>query len=94
VAFIKTYQEVGLDRSGTQRVACGAALPNDELQTMGNAALGVIGASHYSASGNRPVHRKFIEERKKACGRGHGAQSRGAAYYAGRPQQHTHLSTA
>jgi hypothetical protein len=56
VAFIKTYQDVGLDRSGTQLVACGATLPNDELQTMGNAALGVIGASHYSAPANRPVH--------------------------------------
>jgi hypothetical protein len=56
VAFIKTYHDVGLDRSGIQLVASGATLLNDELQTMGNAALGVIGASHYSTPANRPVH--------------------------------------
>jgi hypothetical protein len=93
VAFIKTYHEVGLDRSGIQLVASGATLLNDELQTMGNATLGTNRASHYSAPGNRPAHRKFIEEWKKACGRGHGAESRGAAFYAGRPQQQTYLRT-
>jgi hypothetical protein len=46
VAFIETYHELGHDRSGIQLVASGASLLDDELQTMGNAALGINGASH------------------------------------------------
>lgn len=68
VAVIKTYRELGLDRSGIQLVASGATLPDDELQTMGDAALGIVSASHYSASAHRPANRAFVEEWKTAYG--------------------------
>ena len=35
---------------------------------MGDAAVGVISASHYSAAGDRPANRTFVSEWKKAYG--------------------------
>jgi branched-chain amino acid transport system substrate-binding protein len=67
-AFIKTYHELGLDKAGIQLVASGGTLPDDELRNMGDAALGIISASHYSASGDRPANRAFVAEWKKAYG--------------------------
>jgi branched-chain amino acid transport system substrate-binding protein len=67
-AFIKSYHALGLDNSGIRLVASGGTLPDDELKNMGDAALGVISASHYSASGDRPANRAFVAEWKKAYG--------------------------
>jgi branched-chain amino acid transport system substrate-binding protein len=67
-AFIKAYHELGLDTAGIQLVTSGGTLPDDELRNMGDAALGVISASHYSASGDRPANRAFVAEWKKAYG--------------------------
>lgn len=67
-AFIKSYHAPGLDNSGIRLVASGGTLPDDELKNMGEAALGVISASHYSASGDRPANRAFVAEWKKAYG--------------------------
>ncbi len=67
-AFIKTYHELGLDGAGIQLVTSGGTLPDDELRNMGDSALGVISASHYSASGDRPANRAFVAEWKKAYG--------------------------
>jgi len=67
-SFIKAYHELGLDHSGIQLVASGGVLPDDELKNMGDAALGVISASHYSASGDRPANRAFVAAWKKEYG--------------------------
>jgi len=67
-SFIKAYHELGLDQSGIQLVASGGVLPDDELRNMGDAALGVISASHYSASGDRPANRAFVAAWKKEYG--------------------------
>ena len=37
---------------------------------MGEAAIGVISASHYSAAADRPANRTFVSEWKKAYGAG------------------------
>lgn len=70
VAFVKTFHELGLDHSGIQLMASGGTLPDDELQSMGDAVLGAISSSHYSASGDRPANRKFIAVWKKEYGAG------------------------
>ncbi len=67
-SLIKAYHELGLDKSGIQLVASGATVPDDELKNMGDAALGVISASHYSASGDRPANRAFVAAWKKEYG--------------------------
>jgi branched-chain amino acid transport system substrate-binding protein len=66
--FIKAYHDLGLDAAGIRLIGAGAIVPDDELKNMGDAALGVVSASHYSASGDRPANRAFITEWRKAYG--------------------------
>jgi branched-chain amino acid transport system substrate-binding protein len=66
--FVKAYHDLGLRADGVQLVGPNAVVPDDELQNMGDAALGVISASHYSAAGDRPANRNFVAAWKKAYG--------------------------
>jgi branched-chain amino acid transport system substrate-binding protein len=66
--FVKAYHDLGLRTAGVQLVGPNAVVPDDELQNMGDAAVGVISASHYSAAGDRPANRTFVAEWKKAYG--------------------------
>ncbi|MBI4885509.1 MAG: ABC transporter substrate-binding protein [Acidobacteria bacterium] len=66
--FVKAYHDLGLAAAGVQLVGPNAVVPDDELKNMGDAALGVISASHYSAAGDRPANRTFVAEWKKAYG--------------------------
>ena len=66
--FIKAYHDLGLAAAGIQLIGPNAIVPDDELKNMGEAALNVISASHYSAAGDRPANRTFVNEWKKAYG--------------------------
>lgn len=66
--FIKAYHDLGLAAAGIQLIGPNAIVPDDELKNMGEAALNVISASHYSAAGDRPANRTFVSEWKKAYG--------------------------
>jgi len=66
--FIKAYHDLGLAAAGIRLIGPGAIVPDDELKNMGDAALGVISASHYSASADRPANRAFVSEWKKSYG--------------------------
>ena len=66
--FIKAYHDLGLAASGIRLIGPAAIVPDDELPNMGDAALGVISASHYSSSADRPANRTFVAEWKKAYG--------------------------
>lgn len=66
--FIKGYHDLGLAAAGIKLVGPNAIVPDDELKNMGEAAIGVISASHYSAAGDRPANRTFVSEWKKAYG--------------------------
>jgi branched-chain amino acid transport system substrate-binding protein len=66
--FIKAYDDLGLADAGIRLLGSAAIVPDDELRNMGEAALGVISSSHYSASGDRPANREFVSEWKKAYG--------------------------
>ena len=67
--FIKAYHDLGLAAAGIQLIGPNAIVPDDELKNMGDAALNVISASHYSAAGDRAANRTFVSEWKKAYGR-------------------------
>ena len=66
--FIKAYDDLGLAEAGIQLIGPNAIVPDDELANMGDAAVGVISASHYSAAGDRPANRTFVSEWKQAYG--------------------------
>lgn len=66
--FIKAYDDLGLAAAGIQLIGPNAIVPDDELKNMGDAAVGVISASHYSAAGDRAANRTFVSEWKKAYG--------------------------
>ena len=66
--FIKAYDDLGLATQGIQLIGPNAIVPDDELKNMGDAAVGVISASHYSASGDRAANRTFVSEWKQAYG--------------------------
>lgn len=66
--FIKAYHDLGLAAAGIRLIGPNAIVPDDELRNMGEAAIGAISASHYSAAGDRPANTTFVGEWKKAYG--------------------------
>ncbi len=66
--FIKAYDDLGLAAAGIQLIGPNAIVPDDELKNMGEAAVGVISASHYSAAGDRAANRAFVREWKQEYG--------------------------
>lgn len=59
--FMKQYVERGLDKSGIKLIATGDVTDDDVLNGMGDVALGVITAHHYSANHQSPENKKFVE---------------------------------
>jgi branched-chain amino acid transport system substrate-binding protein len=68
VAVVKAFKELGLDKAGIQLMTSGATLADNELPSLGEAALGAISASHYSASGERPANAAFVAAWREAYG--------------------------
>jgi branched-chain amino acid transport system substrate-binding protein len=60
IAVVKGFRELGLDRAGIELMTSGATLADNDLPSIGEAALGAISASHYSASGERPANAAFV----------------------------------
>jgi branched-chain amino acid transport system substrate-binding protein len=70
VAVVKAFKELGLDGAGIQLMTSGATLADNELPSLGEAALGAISSSHYSASGERPANAAFVAAWREAYGAG------------------------
>jgi branched-chain amino acid transport system substrate-binding protein len=66
--FIRQFVERGLDKSGIKFIAEGSMTEDNIVNEMGNAALGLITAQHYSAAHNSPENKAFVAEFKKAAG--------------------------
>jgi branched-chain amino acid transport system substrate-binding protein len=64
--FIRQFVERGLDKSGMKFIAEGSMTEDDILNSMGDAALGVITTQHYSAAHDSPENKAFVAEFKKA----------------------------
>jgi branched-chain amino acid transport system substrate-binding protein len=62
----EAVSERGLDKAGIRLIATGDVTDDDQLNDMGDGALGVVTSHHYSADHNSPVNKKFVEAFQKA----------------------------
>ena len=59
-AFMKQFGERGLDKSGIKLIATGDVTDDDQLNEMGDVALGVVNSHHYSAAHPSAANKKFV----------------------------------
>ncbi|MGH7073481.1 MAG: ABC transporter substrate-binding protein [Stellaceae bacterium] len=59
-ALMKTIAERGLRKSGIRLITTGDVVSTDGLDAIGNSALGVISAFHYSTAHVSPENKKFV----------------------------------
>ena len=60
-AFMKQFGERGLDKSGIRLIATGDVTDDDQLNDMGDVALGVVNSHHYSAAHPSAMNKKFVQ---------------------------------
>lgn len=65
-ALMKQFAERGLDKAGIRMIAEGSVTDDDILNGMGDVALNVVTAHHYSAAHNSPANKAFVEAFGKA----------------------------
>jgi len=64
--FVRQFVERGLNKSGIKFIAEGSMTEDDIVNQIGDAALGVITAHHYSAAHDSPENKAFVAAYKKA----------------------------
>ena len=67
-ALMKTFGDLGLKQAGIKLIGTGDITTDEELHNMGDVALGVVTAFHYSAAGNRPANQAFVKAYQAAFG--------------------------
>jgi branched-chain amino acid transport system substrate-binding protein len=67
-ALMKQFAERGMDKAGIRLIGTGDVTDDDILNGMGDVAMGVTTAHHYSASHNSAINKKFVEAFAKANG--------------------------
>jgi branched-chain amino acid transport system substrate-binding protein len=67
-ALMKTFGDLGLKQAGIKMIGPGDISTDEELGNMGDVALGVVTAFHYSAAGNRPANLAFVKAYKAEFG--------------------------
>ena len=67
-AVMKTFNDLGMDKAGIKLIGPGDITTDEELSNMGDVALGVTTMFHYSAAGERPANKRFVEAWKKEYG--------------------------
>ncbi len=65
-AVMKQFLERGMDKAGIRLIGTGDVTDDDQLNDMGDGALGVVTSHHYSAAHPSPVNKKFVEAFEKA----------------------------
>jgi branched-chain amino acid transport system substrate-binding protein len=65
-AFMKQFAERGLDKAGIRLIGTGDITDDDQLNDMGDVALGVITAHHYATHHKSAANQKFVDAFKKA----------------------------
>lgn len=68
VSLMKQFSERGMDKAGIRVIAEGSVTDDDILGSMGEVALGVVTAHHYSAAHNSALNKQFVEAFGKASG--------------------------
>jgi branched-chain amino acid transport system substrate-binding protein len=64
--FMKQFVERGMDKSGIRLIGTGDVTDDDILNAMGDSALGIVTAHHYSAAHDSVENKAFVEAFKKA----------------------------
>ena len=64
--LLKQFAERGLDKSGIRLIAEGSVTDDDILNSMGEVAVGVVTAHHYSAAHKSNANKKFVDSFEKA----------------------------
>jgi len=59
-AVMKQFLERGMDKAGIKLIGTGDLTDDDQLNGMGDGALGVVTAHHYSAYHQSPANKKFV----------------------------------
>ena len=67
-SIMKTYTDLGLDKAGIRLIGPGDIVPEEELPNMPTAPLGIITMLHYSAVGDRPANKAFVQAWKREYG--------------------------
>jgi branched-chain amino acid transport system substrate-binding protein len=67
-AVVKTYAALGMKAAGTQLIGTGDIVPDNKLQGMGDAALGLVTVHHYNADLDNPQNKAFVAAWKAAYG--------------------------
>jgi len=65
--FMKQFGERGLDKAGIKLIATGDVTDDDQLNDMGDVALGVVTAQHYSAAHPSAMNKKFVADFQAAA---------------------------
>lgn len=60
-AVMKQFLERGMDKAGIKLIGTGDVTDDDQLNDMGDGALGVVTSHHYSASHPSALNKKFVE---------------------------------
>ncbi len=67
-AMMKAYGDLDMAKANIKYVGTGDIVTDEELQGMGDIALGVTTVHHYSAAGDRPATKAFVAAYKKEYG--------------------------
>jgi branched-chain amino acid transport system substrate-binding protein len=67
-SVMKGFADIGLKDAGVKLIGPGDITPDEELPNMGDVALGVVTAFHYSAAAERPANKAFVAAWKKEYG--------------------------
>lgn len=65
-AVMKQFLERGMDKAGIKLIGTGDITDDDQLNDMGDGALGVVTSHHYSAAHPSALNKKFVEAFQKA----------------------------
>lgn len=65
-AVMKQFLERGMDKAGIRLIGTGDVTDDDQLNDMGDGAIGVVTSHHYSAHHPSAMNKKFVAEFGKA----------------------------
>jgi len=65
-AVMKQFLERGMDKAGIKLIGTGDVTDDDQLNDMGDGALGVVTSHHYSAAHPSTLNKSFVEAFRKA----------------------------
>ncbi|HYC13711.1 MAG TPA: ABC transporter substrate-binding protein [Stellaceae bacterium] len=68
VAYVKAYNDLGLGKAGIRLMPSEEATDEADLQGLGDLALGMVTAMHYSAAHKSPANEAFVKAWKAAYG--------------------------